>query len=236
MQLARLIIVLIIVGFCLPLAAGATIQPLFSDNFDSDTTGLMPNGWSTLTSLKTSAYYAKVIDTGEPAGNKAVDIYEQNLAPEALSLCLWRQAATDVTSGLFTVQFDIKLQQTTAGCLARVNGNYSGTAANNGRSWIAAINFEGNVPCAPGGGSGKISYQTQSFSQVYVLNPAGATYTANTWYTVKIRCDVSSAVYHIYFGPRGSRLAEITPACGVPFIKNGGIGGGAPREHHPQRC
>lgn len=219
---------LVAVGSFFALAVGswAGIVPLISDQFDQDPPGGVPAVWGTLTSLPDSSWSINVADSGSPAGNMLVDINEQNLASDtAKDITLWHQCRP-VVDGTFVMQFDVMLPQTTAGFVARLNYVTSGSKANNGRSWAAAIVFEGNVPWAPGGGSGKISYQVQAFTQVWALT--SATYSANTWYTVKLQCDVVNKKCQVFFGPRGGTLAEITPAGGVDFVKSGGSGSGAP--------
>jgi len=194
---------------CLPVIAQSTTQQLLVDNFDSDTVGFIPSGWSIAKPVDgTSA----VVATGTPAGNKWTVLHDDNAPGNAVNNTLFR-GFTPATSGRVTAQFDVKLSQITAGFGTRLT---NGDTPTTGTNWATGVVFEGNTAYAPGSAPGRISYQTGTLE--YKKTPVQRSYAADTWYTVRIEANIGLKTWRLFFGPKGGALAEITLTGGVPFI------------------
>ena len=96
---------------CLPVITHSTPQQLLVDNFDSDTVGFVPAGWSL---AKPVAGTSAVVANGTPAGNKWTVLHDDNAPGNLVNNTLFR-GFTPAASGRVTAQFDVKLSQTTAG-------------------------------------------------------------------------------------------------------------------------
>mgnify|MGYP003767151853 CR=1 FL=1 len=196
----------------LPSIALSAPTPLLADDFDAATIGSIPSGWR---QAKAVAGTSCAAQAGTPAGNKWMVIHDDNGAGVVTSNTISRTASfTPVTgSNRCTAQFDVMLSQTTAGFGMRLT---NGDVATTGANWATSITFEGNVAYSPNGGPGAVSYRTGT--QTYVRSPLMVTYSANTWYTVRVEANVGAKLYKLFFGPKGGTLAEITPTGGVPFL------------------
>lgn len=206
--LASAVLCLVIAQSCV-----ATGTSLLVDNFDQDAPNTVPAGWSLAKAVAGTS--AKVAE-GNPIGNRWVVIHDDN-APGTVTSNTLSRTFTPVTastgSGRVIAEFDVWLSQTTAAFGSRL---YNGGVATTGGNWATCFLCEGNVEYAPGAEPGNISYQTAVGA--YNLTPIRRTYSANTWYTVRVEADLQTKTYRLFLGPRGDALAEITPAGGVPFI------------------
>ncbi len=210
MKYARIILAAMVI-LCLPVIAQSS-PPLLYDNFDAATVGTIPAGWRV---AKTVAGTSALVQIGTPAGNKWLVIHDDNGAGIITSNTVSRTASFAAVTGSdrCTAQFEVMLSQITAGFGMRLtNGDVATTLSN----CATSITFEGNIPYAPNGIPGAISYQTQT--STYARSPLLTTYAADTWYTVRVEANVGSKMYKLFFGPRGGTLAEITPTGGVQFL------------------
>ena len=203
MRLLHIILALMLLS--LPACAATS---LLVDNFDSDTVGTMPTGWSKAT---TNASTSITVVDGTPAGNKWVRFHDEN-GTATTNNTLFRSFSA-VTSGKVVAQFDVNLPQTMAGFGTRL---CSGTPVTNGKYWCSGLVFEGKIEYAPGGDPGLLSSQTNSVP-TYAVTPLNRQYSANTWYSVRVEANIDSKTYKLFFGPRGGQLTEITPTGGVTF-------------------
>ena len=118
--------------------------------------------------------------------------------------------------GRCVLQFDVCLASTHAGFGVRIT---NGGVPTSGGSWGAALKFEGDIPYAPDGVVGTLSYQEYTTgTNAYTAVSPSVPYQAGVWYTAKIEANLDTKAYKIYFGQRGGAQPCITPA-GVPFIK-----------------
>jgi len=207
----------ILTAICLPLAAQSAVLPLLVDNFDADTTGTFPAGWSLSGTVAGTS--ATVGEDPGGSGNKWAVLHDDN-GPNTYNNTLYRAFGAAVTSGTCTVQFDVYLPQDTAGFGTRLWSGISPptTVGNNATGLV----FQGNIGYVSGGGPGIMCYQKKSVitdPDAYVLFDPQQTYSPNTWYTVKVVANVDTRKYQIFFGPQGGPLSEITPAGGVDFIR-----------------
>lgn len=213
MRCSRFILAMMLFGMSALIAAAET-TPLLVDDFDQDAIGTIPAGWRL---ARTVSGTSAIVVEGTPAGNKWVDLHDDNAPGTTLNNTLSRTFApvTATTgSGRVTAEFDVKLSQIAAGFGTRLT---NGGVATSGQNWATALLFEGNIAYAPGATAGKLSYQSTTLA--YTLSPMMQTYSPDTWYTVRVEADVSRKLHKIFFGPRGTSLTEITLTGGVPFIK-----------------
>lgn len=209
MKYARIILAAAAV-LCLPSIAQSTPTTLLADDFDAATIGSIPAGWRVAKAVAGTNCTAQA---GTPAGNKWMVIHDDNGAGSIVSNTISRTASFTPVTDRCTAQFDVMLSQTTAGFGMRLtNGDVATTLSN----CATSITFEGNVAYAPNGEPGAVSYQTHN--QTYVRSPLMVTYTANTWYTVRVEANVGAKFYKLFFGPKGGALQEITPTGGVQFM------------------
>lgn len=117
----------------------------------------------------------------------------------------FRRLFPTTSSGIVTVQFDMRLKQTSAAFFVRVSNN---TTFTNLSSSACNLIFEGNTVWLPGGGGAtEISYLHQWSTPAYTMT--GATYAADTWHTVQIVLNVGAKTWSVNFGPKGGTLDPI---------------------------
>lgn len=193
-------------------SAAHSLTTVLSDSFDQSTLGSAPPpGWLFVQSSGSSGLSATVT-AGTPASNQEVTFHDDN-GGTAWNATLYRRFS-EISSGQVEAQFDVSLGQTSAAFGMRL---FDGGTPTSGSSLACALLFEGNTSYASGGGAGKISYQTTG-SGTYVVT--GASYGQDTWYSVRVVCDLATKKYQLFFGPRGGALSEISPPGGVDFIRN----------------
>ncbi len=218
------IIALVLAALALaPLAAGAAT--VFSSDLEGATVGTVPPPWylnstNTTTSAGVAAGYSDNT-------TRVLSLHDTNSNTENNHL---KFIFAPFSAGICTLQFDCCFASIHAGFGMRIT---NGGTVTSGGNWVAAVKFEGDVPYAPGGTVGSISYQEyQSGANAYTAASPPVSFAASTWYTAKIEANLDAKIYHVDFGPRGGALARITPAAGVPFIRSGtgaqaGMAGGA---------
>ncbi len=211
-----LVIVLCLIGT----TAGAVL--LIYDDFNSNAVGagVVPTGWTQ--SQTWTPPFCSIYEDSPP--DKYVGLYDANdtTGNNALIRTFANVSGTSGTgSGTVTMQMDLMLAQTGAGYLINLADGAPTMAGN----CPVRIIFEGNVKWASDGGAGTISYltgATSPYTLVTFKDEYGApiTYTANTWYTLRVEANLNTGRYHAFLGPKGGTLVDIgnnTEPGGIPL-------------------
>ena len=202
----RILLCLLVI---LPLSTAAFSTPLLTTDFESATVGSMPPQWSFATTV--SGISASVANGYAGNTTHVLGFHDNNANTSNNTIFT---SFTAMNRGVCTFQFDVCLSTIHAGFGVRIT---NGAVPTSGQNWATAIKFEGDVPYAPGGAAGTISYQVDTTN--YAPTSPAAIYQAGIWYTVKMVADLDSKLYYLYFGPSGETLPLITPSAGIPFIK-----------------
>lgn len=206
---------LLIIG--LVLACPVLGYDLFSDDFENSPVGAKPVGWKLAGSIAGTS--ANVVAGWSGNSTHVVQLHDSNGA-DGSDPTKNNTLHTSFPKALFgkcTLQFDANLASIHAGFGARIT---NGDVPTNGSNWIGCVVFEGDIPYNfSGAAPGTLSYETRTGGGDAYTN-TGVSYSAATWYTVKIEANLDTRMYKIFFGPKGGALSEATPAGGVPFIYN----------------
>ncbi len=214
--MSRVLALVSVIAFvCLASSCTAWTLTLFGDDFEGAALGSIPSPWKLNSTNSTTS--AGVANGYADNATRVMGIHDSNTDDKNNHLCL---TFGQCTRGTCTLQFDACLASIHAGFGIRIT---NGGVPTSGGNWGAAIKFEGDVPYAPGGAAGTLSYQEYATgTNAYSPTSPSAAYQAGVWYTVKIAANLDTKTYDLYFGPRGGSLTRVTPSGGVAFIKGSG--------------
>lgn len=219
-MLCRLVVVMLLVS--LAAAVPCAASSLLSADFEGAGVGTLPLPWKLAGAAPGTG--ASVVAGYAGNATNVMWLHDTNVNPANNTL---HTTFAQLTRGACTFQFDACFASVHAGFGMRIT---TGGTATSGSSWVAAAKFEGDVPEAPGGAAGALSYQEYTTgTNAYTPTSPLVAFQAGVWHTVKIEANLDTKTYQVYLGPRGGSLSRVTPAAGVPFIKasNGAQAGAA---------
>ncbi len=193
-------------------AFGASTGDLLTDDFESSTPGAKPNGWSLAGTIAGTS--ATVISGTSGNATRLVQLHDDNGATTANNTLF--RAFTRSMFGSCVARADIKLSSTHAAFAMRLT---NGSTPTSGPSWAATVLFQGDGAYTDSPAPGALAYQQITVGAgSYILTNPLASFSADTWYTVRIDAYSQTQTYKVFFGPRGGALTEVTPPGGVPFV------------------